>query len=289
MAGLDLGHEGWGYQQQAQQQAAEKQTKSPQEIQSGCPNLSGPDLVSCIADQVEAQRSAKHDADDLATQQQSATWATRSGLIAGAGLIVTGLGLWFILQNLREARIITRQAVRANRHSADSAKAAADAANAANAAIAQGQHFGEAQLRAYLSSPEVTISQLVVGKVPMIKASTKNTGQTPAFGIRSVMRAKTCANPETEKIDLMVPSQSVGVLGAGMFAHSVDSPGNKLTEAVLSDLVKGEPQIVVAGMIVYRDIFGRRHRTIYRTRLDHASIKEGNGSFILCTRNNRAN
>jgi hypothetical protein len=160
MTGLDTGH-----RQQQIQDANEQETSTPQKLETNCSSLSGVELVRCVASQIEAQREARHDAQDLVAQQQSAQWATVAALTAIGGLVATIIGVIFVWQSLGKTAEALRLARKANK-------------------IAR--KLGQAQTRAYLSITKLALR--VEGGAPFIDVTVANAGQSPARKVEVVIK-----------------------------------------------------------------------------------------------------
>ena len=151
-----------------------------------------------------------------------------------------------------------------------------DGAGAAWAAEKVTRESAERQLRAYVSVSDFYITDMRAGAVPEIHFTVKNAGQTPAK--RTVIRAVSFIDPKprTCPINIGGNNRSSAEFGPG---HSAETDvllnRGKLDVREFHDIVAGESGVVVAGYIIYRDVFNRTRRVVFRAVTPNETMKNG--------------
>ena len=92
---------GSGYnERQAHIEAKHYVSDTPQQIERECGAKAGEATRECIAKIIDAERESQRSESDLAAQWKAADWVMWAGIIAGAQLIATALGLYFVKRTL---------------------------------------------------------------------------------------------------------------------------------------------------------------------------------------------
>lgn len=210
-----------------------------------------------------------------------AQWKAADGTVEGAvwakwQTILSTIGVAGLIYSLH----LTRKAVKAATDASEDAEAAlAIAARNADAATQQveiAQEATERQLRAYVSVSDFYITDLRPGAVPELHFTVKNAGQTPAK--QMIIRAIGFMDPEprTCRVEIGGHNRSSAEFGPG---HSAETDV-LLTRGTLNDqefhsFVAGKFGFVVAGYIIYRDVFNRTRRIVFRAISPNEGMKNG--------------
>jgi hypothetical protein len=140
-----------------------------EQIERECSAVSGEAARKCITKIVQAERESQRGESDLAAQWKAADWVMWAGILAGAQLIATIAGLYYIKRTLDATH--------------DAVGEARLATQAAQKAVNETSRIGEAQVRCYLSGTEATVFFHKNGTVTA-KCRIKNSGQSPANRVR---------------------------------------------------------------------------------------------------------
>lgn len=174
--------------------------------------------------------------------------------------------------------------------------AATKAAVAADNAVVMADDTSKRQLRAYLGMTEVSISGLAPGKTTKLRYVFTNSGQTPAYSVRSVsMSIITDEAPEDYRfLFSRHPSwpviESESDVGPGGTIRAENVVSREMTQDLVNSIMAGTLKIVLGGIIIYIDAFGRTRRGVFRTYVDPAHIKKkGRGKLLNSARNNNSN
>jgi hypothetical protein len=212
-----------------------------------------------------AQWTAAHGAQDAAYW---AKWSFWVGLVGIGGLLWT---LFYTRKAVLAAEKGTRDADAALEHARDSSRR---------------------ELRAYVLGVDQQIINFAIGRRPTLRVKIKNFGQTPAHELRALTVVNvTRDDPDKhrirmKKIEGKVSCAEIGPGDFHVFEHTMAMP---LTPAARIDYLSGL-NIVFAGIISYRDVFGKRHLTTFRDFLpeqeyDHESLYD----LATCATGNRSN
>jgi len=155
-------------------------------------------------------------------------------------------------------------------------------ADAAHKTLVQGARQSVHELRAYVFPLGVEIGGRIGpnAPIPEIKIDIKNTGQTPAYQMRSsatAMFAPIGHTPEN-----FAPEDIVDVLGPGASFSKVISTADTLSDHDYEGITSGVMTIIFFGYIKYRS-FGDERFTHFQYRYDHKS-----GDLIICPTGNSA-
>ena len=150
----------------------------------------------------------------------------------------------------------------------------------------------EKQLRAYVNVGTIYATGLADGERPTIHFTIKNVGQTPAHALRVVSGIFLAKDPHAETIEFqrVDPMRRFNLGQGGHFrlSHKFDEP-KTVTAADVDNFLKGEWCIVVAGVISYRDAFGKLRRTVFRAHTIPAPMKDGKLALTPGRKHNRSN
>ena len=224
--------------------------------------------------QVEAAAAAKPDAQalqyrtpcrqpegqgesDLCAQWRAANAAEDSALWTKWGVWIGIIGSTLLLWQI----MLTRRAVEDTGEATDAMREANRIAKSSS----------ELELRPYVWFGKIEIRDVVLGKCPELVAEVCHAGQTPAYEVRTVatfgllipgkdndMVRFNRANPLSGSNTQLFPGH------AGLLAKiKADRP---LTEDNIRLLAVNGQRFIAAGVISYRDIFGRRHLTTFKCR-----------------------
>lgn len=217
---------------------------------------------------------------DLCQEWRSANYAeqgvnyTLVSLLFGlAGLVGVGITVFYSIRATRAATSATEAAVEANKIARD---------------------ISTRELRAYVAPTSPTIRNLVVGQQPQIIYRPRNSGQTPAFNFTNITQFKTITEGSVHTAKIKFSAASIGGEGP-----TVDLPAGEpyieqistlppLPQSTYDQLMSGEMKIVWAGLLTYRDLFGRTRRTIFRYYFDPQILNGGTASLRPSYRQNRS-
>lgn len=184
---------------------------------------------------------------DLEAQREMADWAFAMLLASCAGVLITGVGVYYVAQTLKATH--------------DAVGETARASLAAETAVEVTRVSAQRQLRAYVSSTNVnwTLVRKQVGDAPgiyQIFVHWKNCGQTPAKRCKtwtSYEVRKTNPPPDFDYPDKELPFESRSetvTIGPGQ-----DFRGNVAIPTSIIPLVDNTNRIFVWGWIEYDDVF----------------------------------
>lgn len=223
-------------------------------------------------------QAKNHDTADLCAQWRAAIAAEKaanashqSNLIGGLGGLLSFISIVLVFIALRQTERSLKEARAANQ-------------------IAQAS--ANRQLRAYLMTEDHQIQGFWrAGPTTMI-LKLYNRGQTPAYDVRvwSIVTG-TLGDPSTLKIHKPKNNfqQSTDVIGPGNFSLHVNDCQAPLDGDAYLGVVNGALKLVFAGIVTYRDAFGRRRFTVFK----HFYVGDGNfkttgGDLTACGRRNLA-
>lgn len=204
----------------------------------------------------DCYRSPVHDTADLCAQWRAAVAAERSATeaadanhwaqwavgIGAATLLATQGGLFWSLGQTGRALAAARQANE----------------------IARSAH--ERELRAYVSFGAMSIFDVAPGAMPYVQFEVRHSGTSPAYGILSCLQIELALPGETNPRILF--QRPVGQVRSRVTMHPGDPEkigrttlARPLSADECEAIRSGAQRLVCAGMLSYRDAFGRRHRT----------------------------
>jgi hypothetical protein len=172
-------------------------------------------------------------------------------LLAFGQMLLTGLGLYLIWETLKATRNAVEEASSATRAAQDAVEVTRTAA--------------ERQLRPYLLIDRTVGDGMALGATPKITVIAKNTGVTPAFNIRHVVRIDLVPSA----LDFDYPDVPADGLGSTATAgHETAYEFSIFTRRPLNredcDMLVGGGSIVVWGRITYTDIDGNPYWSDFR-------------------------
>lgn len=247
---------GSGYnEREAQIEAQHYATETANQIERECSAKAGEAARECIADIVKAERESQRNESDLAAQWKAADWVMWASIIAGAQLIATVIGLYYIKGTLDE----TRKAV-------EDTSEATEAMREANKIA---RETSKRQMRAYVGVEDHEVINFGIGLTTGHQCKVWNRGQTPAYDVR-IWSYPTCViSAETEPHDAKIKPpklivQSSAILGPGQWVGHTNPNTKPMIEASYLGLCAGGLTIVWGGVVSYRDAFGKRRRTTFK-------------------------
>jgi hypothetical protein len=155
---------------------------------------------------------------------------------------------------------------RAELISTEAAKAAKESADVARDAVRLAERTAERQLRAYVSVILSEVRRLAPGEVPQVHIVLKNNGQTPAYAAITWDAVSLLDFPnDVFDIDPVIETARGGaVIGPGSEYHITRDLAGPLTFAHFEALASGKFAIYGFGRLKYRDAFNVRRTTNYR-------------------------
>jgi hypothetical protein len=224
-------------------------------------------------------RDKNHDAADLCAQwraaiaaENAATLSTWSNWIAGVGALLSFLSIVLVIAALRQTERSLRETRAANEIARDTATR---------------------QLRAYINFADARIPPGgPIGKL-CLTVDIHNGGQTPAYDLRAVYRIQ-LSNEGPDRFRFMFRDSN-----PVEFSKSVVGPGRStsisddydLTPALRWALAKNTDTLVIfAGIVTYRDAFGKRRLSTFRYFIDPGALPGEKGALLkVCGTGNSAN
>lgn len=250
--------------------------KAAEQIQPAAPST--PDYSPYADQQADSCYYAQdHDAADLCAQWRAALAAEKAAELSRTGNLIGGAGVLFSFLSI----VLVFFALRQTEHSLVEARKANKLAHDAS----------QRELRAYVNVTQVAVSPFESGRVPVFALELTNTGNTPARDVRLISqpffyRPKK-AEPKIRFKELtgigsrmaLAPHKPV-VHPCGLLAA--------LTRGQAEDLNKGHLGVIYAGVVIYRDIFKRRHFTTFKVRFDREIPIGDNGlrAMAVCQKGN---
>lgn len=258
---------------QYQRNAANDRRYATQEIADSCRDAEGYAFRVCIADHLETYYAKQATNEDLQAQQDMAFWAMVMAFITFVTTIVTGIGVWLVVLNLKEARVVSGHAAQSNRLAGRAAVASQNAADAAFKTIEETSRIGEAQTRAYVHLQKVIIKLAKDGGSFFITADIVNSGQTPARKIIT-QSLWACEKPpfKEEWWNELGGASGEGSLGSGekfYMNHRTDdnqAPGRSIATDDIPKVIDGRLGFWLISRIAYKDVFGGDHISYFRGR-----------------------
>lgn len=287
---FEMGHLSGRNQERAQIEREHYAADAAENMERSCSNLSGAALRECARKVVNSERESKREESDLAAQWNAADWARWATVVAGAQLIATILGLYFIKHTLDATRAAVQEA--------------GDATEAAREAVRETSRVGEAQARAYLSvvqaSFHVDRRPRQLTDIPNYELMLKfhNSGGTPAVNVSYYCEARVSTWSDTETPpDLSTvpfhhfvtnkPPGEPGEIKAicyGLMPRWSEFQDN--WAKVTRDTTFGQmPNLIICGIVFYEDVFGATFRSQFGFMFGQKPPKDGDpvGSDDLTT------
>lgn len=184
---------------------------------------------------------------DLKAQEKMAKWARKLYYATVLSLVLTVFGLILIARTLHHTK-------RAANSSAEIVEVTRDSA--------------ERQTRAYVSVKSIKLTSLLEGAVPEAAVTLINSGHSPATQICAVYGCQVGPIGQVFRIKFQnTKPTSRLALGPGIDANFSIKSSQGLSAADINAINAGRSTIVIAGAIVYKDIFQRTRRTIFKSML----------------------
>lgn len=207
----------------------------------------------------------QHEIDDLVAQQTSARAAEEMVLLGWLQFWLAAGGAFALLVTLMLTACATLAAVRANKLDKDSA---------------------ERQLRAYVVVTSVRLHEAETPS-PRITVIIKNTGQTPAYRLRTILCPKVTPVGREDFTYGREISKRRAVLGGGQGCAIHSRFKSDRFAATLDRIVSKEATLFAFGEIVYTDAFRAEWRTTFRFHLEHDGVLR-NGPLVMSDEGNDA-
>lgn len=237
-----------------------------QRIEKECAGIaSATQQRECIAEIVDAQRESQRGESDLGAQWQAANWVLWATVIGAIQLVVSGFGLWALLETIQQGRA-----------GVAAAQAGADSAHRANMTAAEANGISketmQRQLRpyVYLSQEDVGLELFIDGMLadtaPVV-FTVKNFGQSAAKDVKFFGHCTIGGfwndRADTEELSIQARKVLLGDIAPGheKLRHGYYVHG--LAEAY-RDLLSGTRSIFLEGQIQYGDIFGNSYVTNFQ-------------------------
>ena len=184
-----------------------------------------------------------HDGSLVTSSDSLANWMT-----AIIGIVATLVSIWAVIL-LKQTLLQTAAATRA-----------------AQDAVAVSRTIGEQQVRAYISATNFKAKPFVVGEVPEFTLDFRNSGQSPAR--RCKVRASVflgLGSGDHTKIRVPDPglSYSRSEIAAGDNSGILRRWGKPLSAQEFELLEKNILSFVLAGYLIYDDVFGKARRMTF--------------------------
>lgn len=232
---------------------------------------------------------------DLAAQEGMWRWAKIAAFVAAVMAVFTGIGLFLIWQTLESTKDAARHAGEMAREAEKATAAAITAAQAATNANDLASDTAKRQLRAYVIGKDHRVTSFFAGGRPTFSVNIHNFGQTPAYEVRcrSLVR---CTDMDVDAYRFLmreadvIEGMSNSVIGPQDFQVHHNAMQAGLAHDAWEMLVRGEIRLIYAGIITYRDAFGRRRLSSFRYYLNPAgNIKDTCFDLLACGKGNKAN
>lgn len=240
--------------------------------------------VDIIEDEAEAkarqaaqERAEQREIDDLAAQQGMDQATQRMVDLSEKQTWLIAIGTFLLFTTL----LLTLQANRA----------AIRAAKAAERSVDVTQDIGQRQIRAYVTVWDVHIHNFRKGGHPFIRYVIDNRGQTPATIVKFGVGIRTVDDPNRDPIKGIALGASepgsVAVVGGVTSLKQRENANTIIEDRLFSQVISEKRYIIFGAFLVYKDIFGKTHRTVTRAALVPGTIQNDICDFKLCSRNNR--
>lgn len=213
--------------------------------------------------------TSRHENCDLKAQEIAAN-SSRWLLVVTVGqTILAVFGTWLVWRSLKLTRTATAHALDA---------------------ISVTRDIGERQIRAYLSVADVAGGNIASGSIPYFTLKLINTGSSPAKQCRVMANVFDCEGaPDAAFIrmpkDVVAPSKSNISAGGGVTIHR--EFGRPITDEDVEDYISGKRQIIFAGFVVYRDVFGKTRRLTFKLNSHRGKVGRADIYFRVCSAGNR--
>ena len=262
------------HRSEAQKQTSHYRSATQQRV-ADCGRQPQAGRAHCIDDAISSFHEEQRAERNLDAQREAADWAWWVLIVSLCQAPITLAGVILLLRNVTQTDEALNQARAGNEIAGATAKR---------------------QLRAYVMASNFRISGVEDGRTPRVHYVIKNSGQTPAYEVRHYAQIFWSENNESvheTKIRLgkADPDRiSISVIGAGETAETDWLFSTPLTIADIVAIHTGAAIMGIAGVMSYRDVFGRRHLATFKKMLTPHYLEEnGCGRFMACRKGNHAN
>ncbi|MGY4395834.1 hypothetical protein ACVWZA_000995 [Sphingomonas sp. UYAg733] len=266
-------------QERSNKQASAYAADAPKRVERECAGLAGTPLAECATKIVQAARESERDESDLGAQWQAANWVLWATIIAGTQLLATAVGTALLYQQI----VLTRKAV----------EDTGEATEAMREANALSKDTAARQLRAYITVKKVEF----VGRSPfksrlLVKLFYENFGETPAFNVRTQLRAEFVEGGDASSPIAPPPRQAGGSespLAKNMEQTTIDEVGivvegvhigGQSAARIMREVKAGRGIIFAHGWITYEDAFERCHSVSFKWYYDKRSHLDTHGFVV---------
>ena len=258
------------YRDAADRNARYESNAARERVQLECPITATPSVECQVRVEYESDE-AQARTRELEAQQTVAVWTKAMGLAAVIGMSVGVLGLGLIFFTFRETRRAANAGLEANEIARES---------------------NERQLRAYVGPEDEQVSDFRVGGDGKFHCKVFNRGQTPAYNVRicSIVIFSQ-EDPDKVRVRFKQPTPlSNTTIGPGNYLTHNSVSDSGLSEIAVYGISNGDITAVFAGVISYDDIFGKRHRTTFKTWLKgRGKLLPEQNDMSAALKGNRAN
>jgi len=254
-----------------EQQASADARRTDAASENTCVELLAEAHQECVEQAHEIAQQHYDNLGNLEAQRVTAIWTRFMGIAALFGTAFGLIGMTLVLATFW-----------AN-------KRAADAARDANLIASDTMRR---QLRAYVVVTEVYPVEFKADEISQFSADLVNCGQTPAQRLRifsSCFFYRLGDRPPPIRFERPKEGadHSEMTLAPDKPFTFLDPMTRSLCEEEIELLARGEYGCIWAGIVVYRDIFNKRHMTTFKCEWDR-NAPHGPGNFRICKRGNYA-
>lgn len=155
---------------------------------------------------------------------------------------------------------------------------------------ADSREVGQRQIRAYVSAAVSSTRDVIEGQTPTFMIKVSNSGQSPAR--RCIVRAgvfMTHGNGDDLPIRIPppIPNGSVSYIPAGSSVVLMRHIQTPLGQVQIALLQNSTFKFVLAGYIIYRDVFGKTRRSTFKME-SQAFIVGNEIPFRICSKGNHS-
>lgn len=224
-------------------------------VRESCDGAVALTQLECVQDIISEARVSERNERDLQAQETMARWTIVMGGVASLGMLISIIGVGLVYITFRETRRAASAGIHANEIARESS---------------------ERQLRAYVGVVDFGIRDISPGKHPFFSVKYENAGQTPAGELICRSRLEyTSQDPTKVRFKAAPPGRTSKFnLAPGGHGWSQIRTSAPLSQSDYDKLKSGQTTYVFAGYIIYRDAFGIRRFTLFRTHLLADTIEE---------------
>ena len=241
------------HDERAQRYGAAYAADAVDRVEKQCVGLLGRRLAECATEIVDASRESQRSESDLGAQWEAANWVKWAGVLAAAQLFISGLGLYALLETIKQGRNALKRARKANQ-------------------IAR--HTAKMQLRPYLYLESV--DHLIVWRQqvkhfdmlnpsPKVTIPLKNFGQTPAKNIRLRVMAEVGGYWSDRPLANLGEATTIHIGDlAPQAVFTQDGYTMLTTTSQIAEIKSGVSTAFVEGQIDYTDNLGGEYYTRFQ-------------------------